>query len=97
VIAEVAKNGVLEAELARAKTKIIADFVYAQDSQATLARMYGAGLTVGMSLDQIKSWPERIRAVKAEEIRDAARQYLDTRRAVTSYLIRPSVPSEKRT
>ncbi len=97
VIADVVANGVSETELARAKTKIVADFVYAQDSQSTLARMYGAGLTVGMSLDQIKAWPDRIRAVKAEDVRDAAKTWLDTRRAVTSYLMRPPASTEKRT
>jgi zinc protease len=97
VLAEVAANGVLENELARAKTKIIADYVYAQDSQATLARIYGAALTVGLTLDSIKSWPDRIRAVKADDVRAAARAWLDTRRAVTSYLTRPPAPTEKRT
>lgn len=97
VVNEVAANGVLETELARAKTKIIADFVYAQDSQATLARMYGAGLTVGMTLDQLKNWPDRIRAVTAEDVRNAARTWLDTRRAVTSYLTKPAASPEKRT
>ena len=97
VIAEVIEKGILETELTRAKTKIVADFVYMQDSQATLARIYGAGLTVGMTLDQIKSWPDRIRAVKAEEVRQAARNWLDPRRAVTSYLLRPPASTEKRT
>lgn len=98
VIADIAANGVLENELARAKTKIIADFVYAQDSQATLARIYGAALTVGITLDEIKTWPERLRAVKAEDVRNAARAWLDTRRAVTSYLTRPApAATEKRT
>ncbi len=99
VIADVAEKGVLETELARAKTKIVADFVYAQDSQATLARIYGAALTVGLTVDDIKSWPDRIRAVKAEDVRNAARTWLDTRRAVTSYLLRPPAPAstEKRT
>jgi zinc protease len=98
VIADIAANGVLENELARAKTKIIADFVYAQDSQATLARMYGAALTVGIPLDDIKTWPDRLRAVKADDVRNAARTWLDTRRAVTSYLTRPpAAATEKRT
>lgn len=97
VLAEVAANGVLESELARAKTRIVADFVYAQDSQATQARVYGAALTIGLPLESIKSWPDRIRAVKAEDVREAARAWLDTRRAVTSYLIRPTASTEKRT
>ena len=34
-------------ELERAKSRMIADYVYAQDNQSTLARMYGAALTTG--------------------------------------------------
>ena len=32
--------------------------------------------------------PERLRAVTAEQVRDAARRYLDKRHSVTGYLVR---------
>jgi zinc protease len=96
VIAEVAANGITEAELARAKTRLIADVVYAQDSQATLARMYAAGLVTGLSIDQIRTWPDRIRAVSAESVRNAAITWLDLRRAVTGHLIKTPAATEKR-
>src|SRR5262249_29134326 len=47
VIAEVAEHGATADELARAKTRLIADFVYAQDNQMVLARFYGLALTTG--------------------------------------------------
>ncbi len=96
VIAEVAANGITEAELARTKTRLVADVIYAQDSQATLARMYGAGLVTGLSLDQIRTWPDRIRAVSAESVRNAAITWLDLRRAVTGHLIKTPAATEKR-
>ncbi len=96
VIAEVAANGITEAELARAKTRLVADIVYAQDSQATLARMYGAGLVIGLTVDQIRTWPDRIRAVNADSVRDLARTWLDQRRAVTGLLIKTPATTEKR-
>jgi zinc protease len=96
VIAEVAANGITEAELARAKTRLVADVVYAQDSQATLARMYAAGLVTGLSLDQIRTWPDRIRAVSAESVRNAAITWLDLRRAVTGHLVKTPAATEKR-
>jgi zinc protease len=95
VIARVAAQGVTGAELERAKTRLIADSVYAQDSQVRLARMYGAGLAVGMTVEAIKVWPDGIRAVTAEAVRDAARTWLDLRRAVTGHLTPPPVRSEK--
>ena len=96
VIAEVATNGVTESELSRAKIRLIADVVYAQDSQATLARIYGAALTTGLSVEKVKSYPERIRAVSAADVRAAAATWLELRRAVTAYLVKPPAPPEKR-
>jgi zinc protease len=97
VIAEIIEKGVTGDELERSKNRLIADAVYAQDSQATLARWYGAALTTGGTVEQVKSWPDRIRLVTAESVRDAARQWLDKRRSVTGYLIKDTRPGEKRT
>ena len=44
VLADVIEHGVTADELDRAKNRLIADAVYAQDNQATLARWYGAAL-----------------------------------------------------
>src|SRR5690606_2293089 len=76
VIADVADNGIATDDLEDAKTQLIAETIYAQDSQAKLARWYGAALTVGLSLDDVRQLPETIRAVTAEEVRAAARNYL---------------------
>ena len=96
VIAEVVANGVADDELARAKTQLIANTVYAQDSQATLARIYGASLAAGLSIDHVTGWPDRVRAVTADQVRAVARSYLELRRAVTGYLIKSPAPPEKR-
>jgi zinc protease len=88
VIAEVAEKGVTNEELERAKIKLVADVVYAQDSQATMARWYGAAMTSGMSIDAIKTWPDRVQAVTAEQVRVAARTWLDKRRSATGYLVK---------
>jgi zinc protease len=88
VVAQVADNGVLGDELDRAKSRMIADAVYAQDNQATLARWYGSALTTGGSTEQLRDWPDKIRAVTAEAVRDAARAWLDKRRSVTGYLVK---------
>jgi zinc protease len=44
----------------------------------------------------VKGWPDRIRAVSAEQVRAAAQRYLDLRRAVTGYLVKSPAPPEKR-
>src|SRR5271170_3371938 len=88
VIAELAKNPVPSEDLERVKTQLIAEAIYAQDSQATLARWYGGALTTGLSIKDIRSWPDRIRAVTAEQVRAAAQKWLDKKRSVTGYLIK---------
>jgi zinc protease len=97
VIAEVIDKGVTSEELERAKTRLIADAIYAQDNQASMARWYGSALTTGSTVQDVLKWPDRIRAVTAAQVQDAARLWLEKNRSVTGYLIKDvSKPVEKR-
>lgn len=97
VIAELIEKGVTSDEIDRAKTRLVADTIFAQDSQATLARWYGAALTTGSTVADVKSWPDRIGKVTAEQVRDVARQFLDKRRSVTGFLVKQLTrPEDKR-
>jgi zinc protease len=98
VIAEIAAHGVTAAEFERAKTRLIADTVYAEDNQATMARWYGSVLTSGGSIEEVASWTDRLRAVTPEQVQNAARTWLDKRRSVTGYLVKelPGTNQEKR-
>jgi zinc protease len=98
VISDVGQNPVRAEDLERVKTQLIAEAIYAQDNQATLARWYGGALTTGLSIDDLRSWPDRIRAVTAEQVRDVAQKWLDKKRSVTGYLIKDGAPprEEKR-
>jgi zinc protease len=93
VIARVADHGVEEADLQRARTRLVADAIYAQDNQASLARWYGASLATGLTVEDIARWPERIEAVTAADVQNAARKWLDKRRAVTGFLLPEAVPA----
>jgi zinc protease len=73
--------------LERAKTRLIADAIYAQDSQAMLARWYGASLATGQTIQDIQEWPARIEATTPDAIIAAARKWLSPKRAVTGYLL----------
>lgn len=88
VMQELRENLVGEKELERAKTRLIADMIYAQDSQTHLARIYGSTLTTGGRVEDVAEWPVRIRAVSAEDIRNAANRYLATERAVIGHLVK---------
>jgi zinc protease len=95
VIADVQQNPAHAEDLERVKTQLIAEAIYAQDNQATLARWYGGALTTGLSIDDIRSWPDRIRAVTAEQVRAAAQKWLDKKSSVTGYLIKDTAPKHE--
>jgi zinc protease len=96
VLAEVVANGVSADEVERSKNRLIADSIYANDNQRTLAQWYGASLATGATVEQVRSWPDRIRLVSEEAVREAARHWLDKRRSVTGYLVKETHPEENR-
>ena len=74
-------------ELDRARRSLIASAVYAQDSQSTLARIFGSALTTGLGVDEVLAWPDRIRAVTADDVMAAARAVLVPEASVTGVLV----------
>jgi zinc protease len=96
ILVELIAQGVSSDELDRAKTRLIADAVYAEDNQASLARWYGSALATGQMVEDVRGWPDRIRAVTAEAVQNAARTWLDRRHSATGYLVKTLQPEEKR-
>ena len=97
VIAEVAADGVTADELERAKTRMIADATYAQDNQSSMARWFGVALSTGSTVQDVLTWPDRIKAVTAAQVQSAAKTWLDKRRSATGYLVKAlPKPEEKR-
>jgi zinc protease len=95
VLTDVVEHGVTAEEIDAAKNRLIAEAVYAQDNQATLARWYGAAIVCGETVDMVKAWPDHIRAVTADNVQAVARQWLDRRRSVTGYLVQSLKSEEK--
>ncbi len=90
VLDDVAEKGVTSAELERAKNNLIAEYIYDNDSQSTLARRFGWGLALGRTVAQVQAWPDNVAKVTLDDVKRVAGQYLDIRRSVTGLLI----PSE---
>lgn len=86
VVRTLQQDGVTADELARARTSLIADTIYAQDSQGRLARSYGVALTTGLDIESVRAWPDEIRAATAEDVAAAARTWLRMERSVTGTL-----------
>lgn len=93
-ISKVIKDGVSDEDVARAKRSLLAQTFYAQDNQASLARIVGTNLSTGYGLDKIKSWPERLAKVTADQIVDVAQKYLQEHRSVTGYLLPPAAAND---
>jgi zinc protease len=87
VVAELRDTGATQAELDRAKKQFLAEFVYELDSQESLARRYGAGLALGLTVEQIDRWPETIAKVTLSDLKKVAYKHLDLRRSVTGTLV----------
>lgn len=89
-IKEVLDKGITQEELDRARAALLSEYVYAQDSQGTLARLFGFGMLTGLTIEDIQGWPARIGKVTPADVQAAARTYLDIRRSVTGTLTKPA-------
>ena len=85
------------AEFTRVKTQLIADAIYRRDNQYEMASAYGQALSIGLTVDDVEQWPDRIRAVPGPAVRQAANKYLVRRDAVTGYLTPQIAPPPPRT
>ena len=92
VIASIAGDGVSKDELARAKTSLLGSVLFAQDSQSSLARIFGAALSTGSTVEDVQTWPATISAVTANDVEKAAARFLTGRATVTGRLMTPGVP-----
>jgi zinc protease len=88
VIAKFMKDGVEPEAFARIKTQIKAANIYARDNVDGLARNYGEGLAIGLTVSDVKTWPDVLAAVTPEDVIAAATEVFDRRRAVTGFLVR---------
>lgn len=94
-IEKVAREGVSKREIERARNRLFASTIYAQDSASGLANLIGRTYSVGNSLSDIRSWPERMRAVTSQDIKRVAATYFNSERAVIGLMRRPSPANDQ--
>jgi zinc protease len=80
-------DGPTEVEMTRAKTRLVAETIFSRDSQSSLARIFGASLAVGETVEDVLAWPDRIETVSREAVIATARRYLRPDRSVTGLLL----------
>jgi len=92
ILKDFATTSAKSADLERAKTQLVAGAVYQRDNQLDLASAYGQALAIGLTVDDVREWPSRIRAVTSDDIRDAAAKDVIKREAVTGFLLPGKAP-----
>lgn len=88
-INKVADEGVTEEELKRARNRLFASTIYAQDSSSGLANVFASAFVIGGDLEGIRSWPDRMRAVTPEAVKAVAAKYFDPETAIIGHLRKP--------
>lgn len=84
------EQGVTDLELEKAKTRYVRSVIFSRDNQAGMANIYGSELATGGTVRDVIEWPDRVKAVTADEVKAVAVKYLTPNRSVTGYLL----PSE---
>ncbi len=92
----IAENGVEEKELDRAKRNVLAEVIYAQDSQSYLARTFGSALATGATIKDVQTWPARMQNVTSDDVKAVAAKYLTGQGAVIGHLIGAQTADEKK-
>lgn len=85
-------DGFDETEIAAAQQRLTTAAVYARDGFFEPARIVGAALSNGETLEDIEQWPQRIAAVTPEEMQAIATDILTPENGLTGYLLPESDP-----
>jgi zinc protease len=81
------RDGITDAEVERAKTRMLARLAYARESPMSAASQVGAALATGMSLAEVETWPQQLRQVTADQVRTAARRLVASGSSGTGILL----------
>jgi zinc protease len=77
-VAELINNpNFIQGELSRTKAQLEADFVFEQDQISTQSYYLGMLSTVGLGVDKMFTYVDKMNEIKAEDVSKAAKQYLD--------------------
>lgn len=87
-VAQFMEEGVDPEQLDRLKKQMRAQQIYARDNVDGIAQRYGTALTTGLTVDDVKAWPEILQAVTPEDIMAAAEKVIVRKTSVTGWLVR---------
>jgi len=71
-------EGLRDEDVMRSRNSLAAASIYGRDSQSGMANLYGRVLSIGGDVDDVLEYPDRIRAVTAEDATQALRAVFGT-------------------
>lgn len=86
-IEKIQKEPISEQELKRIKTNVIAEHIYKQDARDDQAYEIGMLESLGLSWHVGENFPDRIQAIRAEDVQRVALKYLTPERLTIAELI----------
>jgi zinc protease len=81
------QEGISDEETKRSVTRMQVEAVYARDSLAGPANIFGAALATGRSVEDVETWPAKIGEVTTDEVNEAARYVVQPVGSVTGVLL----------
>ncbi len=87
-LADFMREGVDQEMLDRIKLQLRAAEIYALDNVDGIANRYGRALTSGLTIEDVKAWPDILQSITPEQIMAAAREVLRPESSVTGWLMR---------
>ncbi len=86
VLGRILADGVDPGEVERSRRRLQAEAVFVRDSLNEGAQLLGRAMAIGLSVDHVERWPERIAAVDTAAVNAAAKAVLDPGGSVTALL-----------
>jgi len=93
-LAALLKDGITDADVERARGRMLAGLAFAKDSPISAARQVGGAMAVGLTLEEIETWPDAIAKVTADQVRAAARKIFSEFSSATGVLLPAAQPVE---
>lgn len=88
VLADFITAGIDMDQLERIKMQLRASQIYARDNVDGIANRYGRALAIGLTIEDVQSWPDTLQAVTPDQIIAVAKEVLRDETSVTGWLMR---------
>jgi zinc protease len=87
LVAQIVEGGITEAELKRARTNMLADYVYSLDDTDNVHYRLGSWLLAGGKPEQFDVWMDTLKALTVADVTFAARAFVQEKLSTTGILV----------